>query len=143
MARSGAITTRARATPPPVALRHYLARRSALELVVLDLLVLAGALWVTLPAALSFDVFWLRVLLGVSPGLLLVARSIVVALHVPGVLALAQLDPGVPIGTDPHLTEARHLTWVGVVLLGATVLGTVLLLALLGVGVGISVVASS
>lgn len=120
MARSATAGLRADGVTPPVALRRYLARRSALELVVLDGLVLATALWVTLPAALSLDAFWVQILAVLSPGLLPVARSMVVALHLSGVFALAQLDPAAAIEEDPRLDHARHLTWVGLLVLAAT-----------------------
>lgn len=130
MARSGTVgLDRVRPTAP-VALRCYLARRSALELVGFDALVIAGLLWVTLPAALSMDAFWLRILLAVSPSLLLIGRSLVVAAHVPALLSMTQLDPAVPVSDDPRLAEARHLTWVGVILLVLTVLGAAALVSL-------------
>lgn len=103
------------------ALRSYLVRRSALELVVLDGFVLAAVLWITLPGPLSLDPFWVRVLLALSPGLLLVGRSLVLAVHVPGVFALWQLDPSVEPPPHPLLDEARHLAGIGFALVGVTI----------------------
>ena len=104
-------------------LRHYLVRRSALELAVLDGFVLVAGLWITLPGPASLDPFWTRVLLALSPGLMLVARSLVITLQVPGAFALAQLDPSAEPPPHPLLDEARHLTWLGMGLLLVTVAG--------------------
>lgn len=105
---------------PLAGLRRYIDRRSALELVVLDIMVVAAALMVALPRALALDASWVRTLLALSPGLLLVGRSLVLAVHAPGVFRLAQLDPGREIAAGPLLDEARNCAAVGLVLLTLT-----------------------
>lgn len=131
MARSEAVGTLERVSPD--AARRYLGRRSALELVIFDAAVVAVGLWITLPAAVSLDGFWMQALVIVSPGLLLMARSLVIALRIPGVVTLSQLDPRVEIESVPALDEARHLAWLGVVVLGVTGAVAISVGAILGV----------
>jgi len=137
MQRTGRVDTIHR-TPAPVALRHYVERRSALELVLLDVLVVTSGMMITVPRALTLDSFWVQALAVTSPGLLLVARSLVIAVRVPGVFALAQLDPHADIETDSRLEDARHQTWLGIVVLATTALLGAAVAASVGIGIALS-----
>ena len=137
MARSGTSAFKTATRAVPGAFRPYLMRRSALELVILDALVVVGGLWLTLPGPVALDPFWTRVLLALAPGLMLVSRSLVIAVQVPNVFALAQLDPSVEAPAHPLLDEARDLTRLGLVLLAITIAGMALFLAVASLDLGV------
>lgn len=141
MPRSGRVETIHR-IPAPVAVRHYVERRSALELLLFDGLVVAFGMLIALPRALTLDWFWVQMLVASSPGLLLVARSLVIAAHVPGVFTLAQLDPQVDTGIDRRLEDARHQAWLGILVLALTGLLAAAVAATVGLGIALSQLAS-
>lgn len=111
----------------------YLGRRSALELAILDGLIVAAGLWSTLPAFTDLDPTWMAVLVVLAPSLMVLSRAALIALSVPDALSVAALDPSVRIVEHPRLDEARSLTGTGLWVLAATALGSLLAIAAVGV----------
>lgn len=109
MARVGAIA--------PAKAHGYFARRSAIELMVLDGLTLGSALAVIAPR--MHEPLGMAVFLFASPGLVLTVRSIASAMGSRDGLSLSALRPGrVPARDDPT-ESARRLARAGLILLAA------------------------
>lgn len=120
MVRDGAFladSTRSRVVP------GYLDRRTALELAILDALVFAAGVLLVAPVALAADAPGLLALGLMAPSLAACVRSLVLALKVPGVWSLAQLDPACEPGAQDDLLAARSATAAGFGLLLFGVLG--------------------
>jgi hypothetical protein len=108
-------------------LGSYLGRRTTLELVVLDVFVVLAGLLALTPGLSDPGSLRVPLLVVLSPGLLLVARSAVVAAGVPSWRTAASLDPAAVPEAHPRLDEARRLAQAGLVLLAASVAAAVVL----------------
>lgn len=98
-------------------LPDYLSRRTALELVVLDLLIAAAAVIAAFPSSIEFDLGSVVALVAVLPGVSALTRSAVLAAATPGGLTLDHLDPHADPGYGVLLESARHATAGGLGLL--------------------------
>lgn len=98
-------------------LPDYLSRRTALELVVLDLLIAAAAVIAAFPSSIEFDFGSVVALAAVLPGVSALTRSAVLAAATPGGLTLDHPDPYSEPGHEVSLESARHATAGGLGLL--------------------------
>lgn len=108
----------------------FLGRRSAIELVVFDVLVASAAAIAALPSSVQIEPGNVVALLALLPGISALARAAASAASVPGGLTLDQLDPRVDPRGDAMLDPARHVTAAGLGLLtvGGVAAGAALLL---------------
>lgn len=117
-----ALRTGERAVSGRGGLPVYLSRRSAIELVVLDVLIASVAVIAVLPSSIEVDARNVIAVMALLPGVSALTSAAVSAASVPDGLSLAQLDPGADPGSDATLERARRLTAGG---LGLLSLGSV------------------
>lgn len=117
VANGTALRVAERAVSTRGGLPDYLSRRTALELVVFDLLIAAAAVIAAFPSSIEFDLGSLVALAAVLPGVSALTRSALLAAGTPGGLTLDHLDPGAERGDEVPLESARHTAAGGLGLL--------------------------
>lgn len=111
-------------------LPDYLSRRTALELVVFDLLIAAVAVIAAFPSSVEFDLGSMVALVAVFPGVSALTRSALLAATTPGGLTLEHLDARTEPGYQVPLESARHATagGLGLLMFGITVAAAAVIL---------------